>query len=149
MRAAGNIKTGILRHASKFNATFAVRTLHVHWGRTSVSDTARPQALLFKLYPVEYGALTQLWAGTMPEALEHNGEVRSIAFPATPHVCDSSIAHSTSSRGLASQIAPGQKRTMTGCARGFGIGWNRRSAGSRYRTRMHRLVAAATLLRVS
>ena len=29
-----------------------------------------------KLYPVEYGALGQLWAGTMPEALKHNGEVR-------------------------------------------------------------------------
>ena len=28
------------------------------------------------LWPVEYGALTQLYAGTMPEALNHNGEVR-------------------------------------------------------------------------
>ncbi|KZT69190.1 NAD(P)-binding protein [Daedalea quercina L-15889] len=50
----GNIKTGILRHAPKFNVAFT--------------------NLFIKLYPVEYGALTQLWAGTMPEALEHNGE---------------------------------------------------------------------------
>ena len=48
----------------------------------AASHAARPQALLFKLYPVEYGALTQLWAGTMPEALEHNGEVRSVLCPA-------------------------------------------------------------------
>ncbi|CAL1713794.1 unnamed protein product [Somion occarium] len=26
------------------------------------------------LYPASYGALTQLWAGTMPETLNHNGE---------------------------------------------------------------------------
>ena len=32
------------------------------------------------LYPAEYGALTQLWAGTMPDVLEHNGEVRCILF---------------------------------------------------------------------
>lgn len=28
------------------------------------------------LNPVPMGALTQLWAGTMPEALNHNGKVR-------------------------------------------------------------------------
>ena len=28
------------------------------------------------LYPAPMGALTQLYAGTMPEALNHNGEVR-------------------------------------------------------------------------
>ena len=28
------------------------------------------------LYPAPQGALTQLYAGTMPEALNHNGEVR-------------------------------------------------------------------------
>lgn len=48
----------------------------VHGG--SAIDAVRPQALFVKLYPVEYGALTQLWAGTMPEALEHNGEVSNI-----------------------------------------------------------------------
>ena len=26
------------------------------------------------LYPASYGALTQLWAGTMPETLNYNGE---------------------------------------------------------------------------
>ncbi|KAH9949537.1 hypothetical protein B0H21DRAFT_728453 [Amylocystis lapponica] len=25
-------------------------------------------------YPVSFGALTQLWAGTMPETLNYNGE---------------------------------------------------------------------------
>ena len=29
----------------------------------------------FVLYRAPYGALTQLWAGTMPDALNHNGEV--------------------------------------------------------------------------
>lgn len=28
------------------------------------------------LWPAHYGALTQLWAGTMPEAINYNGEVR-------------------------------------------------------------------------
>lgn len=27
------------------------------------------------LYPTPYGALTQLYAGTMPEAIKYNGEV--------------------------------------------------------------------------
>ncbi|PIL31377.1 hypothetical protein GSI_06077 [Ganoderma sinense ZZ0214-1] len=31
-------------------------------------------ANLVFLYPTPYGALTQLWAGTMPEALNYNGE---------------------------------------------------------------------------
>ena len=29
------------------------------------------------MYPAPYGALTQLWAGTMPEAATFNGEVRA------------------------------------------------------------------------
>ena len=29
-------------------------------------------------YPAHYGALTQLWAATMPEVIDHNGEVRPI-----------------------------------------------------------------------
>ena len=28
------------------------------------------------LHPAPMGALTQLWAGTMPEAAKYNGEVR-------------------------------------------------------------------------
>ncbi len=28
------------------------------------------------LYPTPFGALTQLYAGTAPEAAEHNGKVR-------------------------------------------------------------------------
>lgn len=30
------------------------------------------------LHPVQQGALTSLWAGTMPEVLKHNGGVRPI-----------------------------------------------------------------------
>ena len=30
---------------------------------------------LVVLHPVEHGALTQLYAGTMPEALNYNGEI--------------------------------------------------------------------------
>lgn len=29
----------------------------------------------FTLHDVSYGALTQLWAGTMPETLQHSGQV--------------------------------------------------------------------------
>jgi len=32
-------------------------------------------------YDVSYGALTQLYAGTMPEAVDYNGGVRSTNFP--------------------------------------------------------------------
>ena len=37
------------------------------------------------LYPAPYGALTQLYAGTMPEALQHNGEVRTSPPRETTH----------------------------------------------------------------
>ncbi|KAI0725375.1 NAD(P)-binding protein [Fomitopsis betulina] len=50
----GNIKTEIMRYASPVDLKFV--------------------ELFLKLYPVDYGALGQLWAGTMPEALNHNGE---------------------------------------------------------------------------
>ncbi|RPD56661.1 NAD(P)-binding protein [Lentinus tigrinus ALCF2SS1-7] len=39
-----------------------------------VPSLARKFLETFILWPVEYGALTQLYAGTMPEALNHNGE---------------------------------------------------------------------------
>ena len=35
-------------------------------------------------YDVSYGALTQLYAGTMPEAVNHNGKVSSIKSPYDP-----------------------------------------------------------------
>ncbi|KZT71966.1 NAD(P)-binding protein [Daedalea quercina L-15889] len=50
----GNIRTEIMRYASAMDLKFV--------------------DIFLKLYPVEYGALGQLWAGTMPEALKHNGE---------------------------------------------------------------------------
>ena len=39
----------------------------------------------FWLKPVSYGALTQLWAATMPEADNHNGSVRVTIFTASVH----------------------------------------------------------------
>ncbi|TFY57871.1 hypothetical protein EVJ58_g6757 [Rhodofomes roseus] len=50
----GNIQTDIMKYASASDHKFV--------------------ELFLKLYPVEYGVLGQLWAGTMPEALKHNGE---------------------------------------------------------------------------
>ncbi|KAH9913918.1 NAD(P)-binding protein [Fomitopsis serialis] len=50
----GNIKTDIMKYASAVDLKFV--------------------DIFIKLYPVEYGALGQLWAGTMPEALQYNGE---------------------------------------------------------------------------
>ncbi|KAG8730184.1 hypothetical protein FRC12_020427 [Ceratobasidium sp. 428] len=48
----GNLKTDLQRHLSRLNA----------W-------------ILDKLiYPASYGALTQLWAGTMPNGEQHNGQ---------------------------------------------------------------------------
>jgi len=49
----GNINTELLRHRPTW---------------------LRYLAATFVLYPPAHGALTQLWAGTMPEAIQHNGE---------------------------------------------------------------------------
>nr|VWO99675.1 Alpha-crystallin (Acr) (14 kDa antigen) (16 kDa antigen) (HSP 16.3) (Nox16) [Ganoderma boninense] len=48
----GNIRTDLQRYMSSFGK----------------------KILNLSLYPAPYGALTQLYAGTMPEALKHNGE---------------------------------------------------------------------------
>ncbi|KAJ3485815.1 hypothetical protein NLI96_g4701 [Meripilus lineatus] len=48
----GNLKTDLLRHASAIQKFF----------------------VKFMLYPAPYGALTQLWAGTMPETINYNGQ---------------------------------------------------------------------------
>ncbi|KAI0072976.1 NAD(P)-binding protein [Panus rudis PR-1116 ss-1] len=48
----GNIKSDLQRYVSGF----------------------QKRLINFLLYPTPYGALTQLWAGTMPEALKYNGE---------------------------------------------------------------------------
>lgn len=37
-----------------------------------------PYQEVLLLYPAPFGALTQLFAGTMPEALNYNGEVRRL-----------------------------------------------------------------------
>ncbi len=40
-----------------------------------MSDHMSPSQNATMLYPTPYGALTQLFAGTMPEAINYNGEV--------------------------------------------------------------------------
>ncbi len=40
--------------------------------------TMLPYQEVLLLYPAPFGALTQLFAGTMPEALNYNGEVRRL-----------------------------------------------------------------------
>lgn len=55
---------------------------------------------------MENGALTQLFAGTMPEALNYNGEVMSCAAPlekslmAHIHISISSHGHASGSAGM-------------------------------------------------
>ncbi|KAH9923767.1 NAD-P-binding protein [Epithele typhae] len=42
--------------------------------RHTMGDVSKKIGELLILYPTPYGALTQLYAGTMPEAVKHNGE---------------------------------------------------------------------------
>ncbi|THH31611.1 hypothetical protein EUX98_g2596 [Antrodiella citrinella] len=49
----GNLKSNLQRHVSGFEL-WVLKT--------------------FLLYPTSYGALTQLWGGVMPEAIQHNGQ---------------------------------------------------------------------------
>ncbi len=61
------------------------------------------------LWPVEYGALTQLYAGTMPEALDYNGEVS--ARPAVPALLPP-LTHRGSSLSLGPAQASARRRRM-------------------------------------
>lgn len=40
------------------------------------------------MQPVYFGALTQLWAGTMPEALDHNAGVSTLRQPGSVRLTD-------------------------------------------------------------
>ena len=67
----GSIKTELQRHASAFEKFVIVSSHGLKILRTSLTDLQS-----YILYPAPYGALTQLWAGVMPETLQLNGEVR-------------------------------------------------------------------------
>ena len=77
MPAIGNIKSELQRYIPTVGKWIMVRTRTLSVSSYSLTWNAifSPQNTLF-LYPTPMGALTQLYAGTMPEALNHNGEVR-------------------------------------------------------------------------
>ncbi|KAI0738886.1 NAD(P)-binding protein [Daedaleopsis nitida] len=81
----------ILYHQSKFGNAIVARQVAKRYAEKGIisislnpgnieSDLQRHKSRLFQaitgffLYPVSFGALTQLYAGTMPEALNMNGE---------------------------------------------------------------------------
>ena len=60
----GNLRTDLGRHMSTLQHSLAV----------------------YLTYPPPMGALTQLWAGTMPDVLGHNGDVRTfLPYPTDFH----------------------------------------------------------------
>ncbi len=65
----GNIKTELQRHMGAARKWMAVCSNSQMSARSERGD---PQDQL--LYPVELGALTQLYAGTMPDAANYNGK---------------------------------------------------------------------------
>ena len=77
----GNLKTDVQRHVSPLEKVLSVRLRSRvrALGRDPLTGLRlclprpRPQAPL--LHPASMGALTQLWAGTMPETIQYNGEV--------------------------------------------------------------------------
>lgn len=59
----------------------------------------------YMTYEPPYGALTQLWAGTMPEALNYNGEVSTLLFFLCYHLLISVFCRSVSdSLGKVGQV---------------------------------------------
>lgn len=69
----GNIKSELYRHVWRIQHLILVG-LTLPLIRTTHSSLFIQDFLT--LYPTPIGALTQLYVGTMPEALQHNGEVR-------------------------------------------------------------------------
>ena len=67
----GNLKTDLLRHTTGFRAWFIVSYRYC----SPLRETAYRVAQDSLVYPAPLGALTQLWAGTMPETAKYNGEV--------------------------------------------------------------------------
>lgn len=70
----GNIKSELQRNMTKLQHFFVVS--YVHNVVQDCSDMVAHFQDTLLLYPTPMGALTQLYAGTMPEALNYNGEVR-------------------------------------------------------------------------
>ena len=80
------------------------------------------------LYEGPYGALTQLWAGTMPETLNYNGKVDMHVHMSlcTSRIADWLISRSSSFHGLAS-VSADRRRMTTLWVRSYGIGWRSKS----------------------
>ena len=75
-RPLGNLKTDLQRYVSGVQLFLLVSTHLVIPPRRPTTYKISAYGLQnLMLYPAEYGALTQLWAGTMPEVLDHNGDV--------------------------------------------------------------------------
>ena len=78
----GNIKTDLGRHMPSFTYKLMVQqhpSLPVLFSPLTTAVRSSPESSIQELtilYPAPQGALTQLYAGTMPEALNYNGEVR-------------------------------------------------------------------------
>ncbi|KAI0826477.1 NAD(P)-binding protein [Irpex lacteus] len=68
----GNIKSELQRNMTKLQHFFVVS--YVHNVVQDCSDMVAHFQDTLLLYPTPMGALTQLYAGTMPEALNYNGE---------------------------------------------------------------------------
>lgn len=79
----GNLRSDLQRHQSAFQHWVTVR-VYVHVSTTNptiltlrlfitVPNSLSLQHNVFS-FPVEYGALTQLWGGTMPETIGYNGK---------------------------------------------------------------------------
>lgn len=69
----GNIKSELQRNMTKLQHFFVVGSRTLVYIQ-NCPDMVNQDTLL--LYPTPMGALTQLYAGTMPEALNYNGEAR-------------------------------------------------------------------------
>ncbi len=90
---------------------------------THADDDSHSQKLVF-LHPTPYGALTQLFAGTMPEALDYNGEVGFVSRRSFEvfDLTDSLIMSSSSFHSLVLASADLKHTTMNsenGCGRGW------------------------------
>lgn len=85
----GNFRSELHRHLNAVTRYISVcppsvRSFpYVSGSHVQAYEIIRSAALASpRLHPVQYGALTQLWAGTSPEKLEMNGKVRPL-FPIT------------------------------------------------------------------
>ena len=72
----GNIQSGLQRHVPAMQRRIMVRLLALsNFEPSYIRSCVLGSQNAVLLNPTPYGALTQLFAGTMPEALQYNGEV--------------------------------------------------------------------------